>query len=169
MSPGGEAEVRAGRAAPLPFTAADFAATAPSVDYFSLMTYDYSRARAGPSAPLAWIRATVEAIVPEREHRAKILLGLNFYGMDFAAGRAGEAVLGPRYISLLKAHKPRIVYEEVSGEHSFMYTARDGADHTVFYPTLHSIAERVSLARELGTGISIWELGQGLDYFFDLF
>ncbi|KAM7429736.1 Chitinase domain-containing protein 1 [Porites harrisoni] len=151
------------------FNKHDFELLAPVLDGFSLMTYDYSsQGRPGPNAPLEWMKDCVLTLSPEKgKQRSKILLGLNFYGQDFTSGGGGP-ILGSRYVELLTKHKTeKLVWEEAVGEHSFSFSAA-GSNHIVFYPTLKSIQVRLDLARELEVGISIWEIGQGLDYFYDL-
>lgn len=137
------------------------------VSYFSLMTYDYSSyERPGANSPLYWMRQVVLHLCTDIKKRSKILLGLNFYGYDFTP-EGGEAVVGHSYLNLLKHLKGRLKYDENDEEHYFEVKTNTGR-HLVFYPTLYSIQKRIDLARELNTGLSIWEIGQGLDYFYDL-
>lgn len=141
------------------------------VTAFSLMTYDFSSyQRPGANAPLYWMRRVVEHISnkPDKlaEKRAKILLGLNFYGYDFTP-EGGSAVTGENYLGLLKHVKGRLKFDEKDNENYFEVRTSTGK-HLVFYPTLYSIQQRIDLARELGVNLAIWEIGQGLDYFYDL-
>lgn len=139
---------------------------------FSLMTYDFSNPQnPGANAPLYWMKICVEKLAPESgdvEKRSKILLGLNFYGNSYTPNGGGP-IVGAEYIELLQSAKSTAVlsYTSKTGEH-YMEVRNAKGTNKIFYPTLYSIKQRLDLATELGTGIAIWELGQGLEYFYDL-
>lgn len=83
------------------------------------------------------------------------------------AGSGGGAILGREYLSLLEKHRPVLQWKDNFAEHFFIYSDNQ-IKHAVFYPSLKSISVRLAEAQSWGASISIWELGQGLDYFLDL-
>ncbi|XP_021851704.1 uncharacterized protein [Spinacia oleracea] len=144
-----------------------------SVDGFSLMTYDYSSPYSpGPNAPLTWVHSTIKLLLGDggKSLANKIFVGINFYGNNYilAEGGGAQAITGRDYLSLVDRYKPMMRWKKDFAEHFFLYSDDQHREHAVFYPTLMSIAERLEEARSWGAGISIWEIGQGLDYFFDL-
>lgn len=48
----------------------------------------------GPNSPLKWVEENVLAIDPDGSHRSKILLGLNFYGLEYTAEGGGGHIMG---------------------------------------------------------------------------
>jgi len=154
------------------FDADDMTNLANDVTYFSLMTYDYSNPqRPGPNSPLPWVRKCIEILDPDRVFNSKILLGLNFYGNDFTA-TGGGPILGRDFVRLLEEAPTgsAFFWDDVSAEHLIEFkTDKKRSKHTIFFPSLNSIQSRLLLAKELNLGgVAIWELGQGLDYFYDL-
>ncbi|KAK3037297.1 hypothetical protein RJ639_032059 [Escallonia herrerae] len=154
----------------------DLQSLSDAVDGYSLMTYDFSSPQnPGPNAPLRWIRSTLQLLLDTSNDAAqrlpqKIFVGINFYGNDFVLSRGlgGGPIVGREYLSLLEQHRPLFQWEKNSAEHFFLYSDDQNVKHVVFYPSLMSIAARLEEASLWGAGISIWEIGQGLDYFFDI-
>lgn len=155
------------------FDSHDFEKIVNLVDHISLMTYDYSMRGIGPNSPKSWVAHSVMSLLsPEmrtnKEITQKILTGIPFYGYDFVQDSGSrEAIVASKYLELLKTHQPELLWEETSHESLFTYPSPSG-EHVVYYPTLKFVNERLKLAEELGVGISIWETGQGLDYWYDL-
>ncbi|KAF5397407.1 Chitinase domain-containing protein 1 [Paragonimus heterotremus] len=119
------------------------------VDYFSLMTYDFSP--------------------PSRQHdeRAQILTGFNFYGLHHVPDRQfGDHILGHQFVDVVNASRAKFLWDEKAAEHYLKFRDTEGHDHYVYYPTLMSVARRIALIESLGTGAAIWEIGQGLDSFY---
>lgn len=144
--------------------------------YFIVMTYDFSTpsSEPGPIAPIEWVQKVAEYLSTTCGLGEKVLLGLNFYGVDFVRGgdipnQASRHLVRHELIDLLETHSPRLVWHDRFQEHFFMYSDGD-VQHIVFYPSRHSIAKRLEVAESVGCGgIAIWDLGQGLDHFFEEF
>lgn len=161
------------------FDSKDFSALRSMVDYFSLMTYDYSSPyQPGPNSPLSWVERCITSLTADISHRAQILMGLNFYGYDYTSGGGGP-IVGSRWLQLLSsAESLDSSWDDQSSEHMFTvvtpasgrksHAHQHGSRHMVFFPSLLSLQTRLQLASQLGVGLAVWELGQGLTYFFDL-
>lgn len=140
--------------------------------YFVIMTYDFTTPgkAAGPMAPSSWVRAVGEYICQKSSLGEKVLLGINFYGVDFVhEGEGSRHIVGHEIIELVQRYKPEMVWLPSVEEHAFQYS-NDGVHRVVFYPSRMSISKRLAVANDTGCGgVAIWDLGQGLDHFFEEF
>nr|CCA23364.1 Ca2 :Cation Antiporter (CaCA) Family putative [Albugo laibachii Nc14] len=126
------------------------------VHRFSMNAYDYQAP--GPNAPLHWISNTLNRISPR--HRAKLLIGIPFYGYD-----NNDAITGSSYLSALQSvHEtyPEASLQWDSTAHECFFEYRKHHQlHRVYYPCLEFLHDRFALIQErFCAGVAIWELGQ---------
>ena len=177
------------------FSPAQFKQLSSSLGGVILQTTNYSavRGQAGPTAPLKWMRDSLGALAAglleeddegsdgafvedDGGRRAmeaalpKLMATLPLLGWDFVLPDGpSNPIGGIEYLQLLEKHKPkRLDWHAEAAEHVFAY--RDGEElrHSVYYPSLKTMAERLGMLRSLGVGVAVYELGIGLDYFWDL-
>jgi chitinase domain-containing protein 1 len=139
------------------------------VDGVTLNTYDYtvnSGGVVGPNAPYYWHKSILKDLVSKCDSKAmigKIMLGVPLYGRDNQ-----DALLSVQVLDKIRDSKADIRWNLKSKEHYIRYKDAEGKERTVHFPSLLFLKERIDLANRLGVGISLWEMGQGLDYFYNL-
>jgi len=158
------------------FDQIDFAMLSKKLDGFSLMTYDYAPHH-GANSPKEWAEDNVKLFLSYYRSddpnpgaiSQKLFMGIPFYGYKSSnKDQQAHPVVGHEYLKLLESHKDqKIIWNEMTHEHSLVYLEK-GNQIVVTYPSLLFIDERLQVAKEQKVSISIWEIGQGLDYFYDL-
>eukprot|EP00762_Andalucia_godoyi_P004506 ANDGO_05174.mRNA.1 Chitinase domain-containing protein 1 len=135
-----------------------------AIDGILLMTYDYQMGTGAPIAPYKWLLEIYLYYGESLVKSGRFFFGLAFYGRD-----NGEAITGEQWLELLATYKPvagkDLLWNDLDQETVLLYTDAAGVDHVVRYPSLASVQSRLKLF----TSVLIWEAGQGLDSFWDLF
>ncbi|KAI3642126.1 hypothetical protein MP228_011681 [Amoeboaphelidium protococcarum] len=160
----------------MPFSSVHFSQLFNDVSYFSLMTYDYSgNELPGPNAPLSWISDEVDLLCGELSESTtqnacdKILVGMNMYGYIFdpSSSEKQRAIIGTQFIDELKTSSQYAAHWDEKNEECRFEDSIQGT--VIYYPTKKSIRKRLQFVSRSKTGVSLWEIGQGLDYFYDIF
>lgn len=148
-------------------------------DRVSLMSYDANQGKEGPNAPLPWVKKIVSSLVAQDAAlRRKLLLGLPFYGWRSAEDMTGEKLVVWLASTAQRAGRDegmRVAWDSEAAEHVFTEVSDAGASparvlRRCYFPTPLFLQRRLRLAEQQGlAGVAVWELGQGLAAFTDVF
>jgi spore germination protein YaaH len=108
------------------------------IHFNNLTTAYVFRSRTGSgSAPLHWITQSLLSVIPptQRGKENKIMIGLNFFGVQFST-RGSNPIIFREYLEILEKQQPAINWSEEFNEHIFTYYTKDTTAWTVYYPTL---------------------------------
>jgi HAD superfamily hydrolase (TIGR01509 family) len=154
----------------------DYAGMAPHVDQIRILAYDFSTDKAGPIAPMSFVRQAISAAKKAVDDDSKLVLGVALYGYNWPIAtvgtcppdQEGKTSVSQRNIDELLAKRTATpVHDPVTGESSFTYElqATDGTNtctqtREVHYVDAEGSRERIDLARTERLGaVSLWALG----------
>lgn len=137
--------------------AEDWPAIGTIADSVKIMAYDYHESSSGAGAitPLDWldqVATYAESVLP----RSKIMIGLPWYGYDWASdGRV--TTMSYTAATLLARNNGATVSRDVNGEPTFTFPG-----HTVFFQDAESYARKVELLKQRHSsigGFAAWSAG----------
>jgi len=141
----------------------DFRAIGRVVDFMTLMTYDHhgSASPPGPVAGYDWVKAALDYAVP-RVPRAKLLLGVPFYGREWVASDQNNTSRSLAFQDArdqMERAKVEVQWHERWRTPWFQYRDASGL-HTAWYEDSGSLNEKLQLMRQYRLrGFAAWRLG----------
>lgn len=124
-----------------------------------LMSYDYSgpTTDAGPIAPYYWVDEVINYAIDNGIPADKILLGIDFYGYDWAKGQPTNTLTLDEVIDKLGG-KP-YSWDENSLSPYYKYID-NGVEHTIWFEDGNSINLKLRLVKMYGLkGVAFWRIG----------
>ncbi len=135
----------------------DYRALGPNLDLAVIMAYDehYSGSAPGPVADVAWVNDVVN-YAKSQMPASKLLLGIPFYGYDWAGAGGGRAVSYSDVVQRVFDHGSTIVMDQASQTPTFSY-----GGHQVWFENSDSLKAKLNLVTWNGlAGWGAWRLGQ---------
>ena len=119
-------------------------------------------------SPMSGFEQTYQWLIQSGIKKEKFLAGFPFFGFDYGNGSGREYVVGNDFINTLKNYKVSRYFLQEYQETAYFYK-KDKASHTMYYPSLNDMVTRYDRVVTYGiAGFGIWELAQGLPFFFDV-
>jgi spore germination protein len=137
-------------------------------DRVVVMAYDYSysTSKAGPVAPLWWVKETTAYMI-DRIPREKILLGLPTYGYNWSPEGNATTVTAPKLAEIESRYEVQKFFDQESMSPYYIYYDEKGKRHVIWMENEQSLSEKLTVALENRlAGISFWRIGNG---FYDLY
>jgi spore germination protein YaaH len=140
--------------------AQDWGKLAEYADFLRVMTYDFhwEKSAPGPIAPLSWMEKVI-LLAREKIPLPKLVIGLGFYGYDWAEGEEGKPLTIRQAEELARAKGAEVIFATESNSPYFQYR-RNGVLHTVWFENEASLELKLRLLKEFAIqNVCLWKAG----------
>jgi len=143
----------------------DYNALGPLIDIAAIMTYEwgYRDGPPQPTAPLPFVRRTLDYAIANNIPADKILMGMTLYGYDWTLPDTPEnlaaTVTLPQVMELVQTYNAQIMYDEEVQQPFVNYTDESGTAHQIWFENAQSHFAKYQLIQEYGLrGVFYWIL-----------
>lgn len=141
----------------------DYNALGPLIDIAAIMTYEwgYREGPPQPTAPLPFLRTTLDYAIANNIPADKILMGMTLYGYDWelphTPERLATTVTLPRVWDLARRYDAPIIYDDEVQQPFMTYNTEEGITREVWFENARSHYMKYQLVLEYNLrGVFYW-------------